>query len=323
MSKFGAYGDCFFLLIAIVAPIVYTDSYFRHLLVLFGIFAVLALSLDIIMGYLGEFSLGHAAFFGIGAYTSTLLSLNFGLSFWLALPLAGVFTGFMGFLIGFPSFRLKGPYFAIVTLGFAQIIHLIITNWISLTRGPMGITRIPAPAIVIPSLGRFEFNTEFSYYYIVLGLIIFSIYLPRRLVNSRTGRSFLAIRENESLALSVGVNVYYSKILAFTLGTMLAGMAGSAYAHYFRVITPDLVGLYYMSNVLIMVMVGGVGSIGGAILGAFIFTIVPEMLRVVESARLIIFGLILLLSIIYLPEGISRSLDFLKYRIFPNKMNAR
>jgi len=312
--KLKKYWNWIILFVSCLVPIFLTDSYYRHILVLFGIFAILALSLDIIMGYLGELSLGHAAFFGLGAYVSALLSINFNLSFWITLPLAGLFTGTIGVFIGLPSFRLRGPYFAIVTLGFSQIIGLIVTNWISLTRGPMGITKIPAPTIKIPFLPALEFNTEFSYYYIILGLILFSIFITRRLFNCRSGRAILAIRENEALANSIGINVYYFKIFAFGIGTMLAGISGASYAHYFRVITPDLAGLYYMANVLIMVMVGGAGSIGGAILGAFIFTIVPEALRIIENVRLIIFGGILLLSIVYLPEGVSRRLEALILR---------
>ncbi len=305
-----------FFIVACLAPILLTDRYHRHLLVLSGIFAILALSLDIIMGYLGELSLGHAAFFGLGAYVSALLSLNFNLPFWITMPLAAIITGTMGVLIGIPSFRLRGPYFAIITLGFAQIVSLIINNWISLTRGPMGITRIPAPSIHLPFLPSFEFNKEFSYYYIVLGLILFSIYITQRLFDCRSGRAILAIRENDALANSIGVNVYHFKIFAFGIGTTLAGISGAAYAHYFRVITPDLLGLYYMSNVLIMVIVGGVGSMGGAILGAFIFTILPEVLRIIENVRLIIFGAILLLSIVYLPGGVYRSFEFIALKIF-------
>jgi len=296
---------------ALIAPIVFTDVYHRHLMVLFGIFAILALSLDVSMGYLGELPLGHAAFFGLGAYASALLALKLHLPFWLTLPLSGLFTGIMGLLIGIPSFRLKGPYFAIVTLGFAQIVYLIVTNWVSFTRGPMGITQIPAPVIKLPYFSTFTFATEFSYYYIVYGTVLFSIFVTEKLINSRTGRAILAIRENEPLALSIGIQSYYFKLIAFGVGTMLAGMGGSVYAHYFRVITPDLVGVYYMVNALMMVMVGGVGSIGGALLGAFIFTVIPETLRIVEDLRLIIFGGILLVSIIYLPKGVIRGLEAL------------
>lgn len=307
------------VIVALVMPFIFKDVYHRHLFVLAGIFAVFALSLDITLGYLGELSLGHAAFFGLGAYCSTLLALHFHLPFWLTFPISGVFTGMMGFLIGLPSFRVRGPFFAIVTLGFAIIIHLIVNNWISLTRGPMGITKIPPPALVVPYFSKFEFTTELSYYYLILAILFFSIYLTRKLTNSRTGRAILAIRENESLALSLGIKVYYFKVLAFSLGTMLAGIAGSAYAHYFRIVTPDLVGVYYMVNVLIMVIVGGMGSVGGAISGALIFTIVPEILRIVKELRLVIFGVILLASIVYLPEGVIRGVETLVVQMFRRK----
>lgn len=304
------------LILALIAPVIVTDPYHRHLLVLSGIFAILALSLDIPMGYLGELPLGHASFFGLGAYCSALLDVNFHLPFWVTLPAAGLFAGIMGFLIGLPSFRVRGPYFAIVTLGFAVIVQLIVTNWISLTRGPMGITKISPPSFNLPYLHNLHFSSEFSYFYLVLATILFSIYLTRKLIHCRTGRAILAIRENETLALSIGVEVYYFKVLAFSLGTMLAGIAGSLYAHYFRVVTPDLVGLYYITIAIIMLIVGGTGSIGGAILGALIFTILPETLRVAQQLRLVIFGVILLISIIYLPQGVVRGLERLSVRIF-------
>jgi len=284
-------------------------------MVLFCIFAVLAISLDITMGYLGELPLGHAAFFGLGAYASALLALKLNLSFWLALPLSGIFTGMIGILIGIPSFRLKGPYFAIVTLGFAQIVHLIVNNWVSFTRGPMGITKIPAPRITIPYIIDITFKSEFSYYYICLAMLIFSIYITKRLINCKTGRAILAIRENENLALSIGVQSYFYKLIAFGLGSALAGMAGSFYAHYFRVISPDLVGVYYLIGALIMVMVGGIGSISGVILGAFIFTILPETLRVLESVRLIVFAVVLLISITFLPAGVIRGIESLYFKL--------
>ena len=302
-------------LLAVFAPVILTDPYHRHLMILFCIFAVLALSLDITMGYLGELPLGHAAFFGIGAYASALLSLKLNMCFWIALPFSGLIAGIMGILIGIPSFRLKGPYFAIVTLGFAQIVHLIVNNWVSFTRGPMGITKIPAPRIAISNLCDITFKGEFSYYYIGLAMLIFSIYITKRLLNSKTGRAILAIRENEDLALSIGVQSYFYKLIAFGIGTALAGMSGSVYAHYFRVISPDLVGVYYLIGALIMVMVGGIGSTGGVILGALIFTVLPETLRVLESVRLIVFAVALLISITFLPAGVIRGVEAIYYRL--------
>lgn len=294
--------------LACIAPFFWNGAYQRHLLVLFGIFAILALSLDIIVGYLGELSLGHAAFFAIGAYVSALLGVNFGWPFWASLPVAALVSGLAGVLVGIPSFRVKGPYFAIVTLGFAQIIGLVINNSIDITRGPMGITKIPPPQIAVRFLPAIDFDTELTYYYLVLALVMLSIYLTQRLIASRSGRAVVAIRENDTLAQSVGIDVYRYKVFAFGVGTMLAGVSGAAYAHYVRVVTPHLADLYYMSNALIMVVVGGAASVNGALLGAFIFTILPEGLRIVDDARVVVFGVVLLLSIIYLPQGVSRAL---------------
>lgn len=300
------YGIVF--LIACMAPLVVPSGYFLHLLVLFLIFGTLALSLSIIVGFLGELTLGQAGFFAVGAYASALLSVDQNWPFWFSLPVAGLISGLTGILVGIPSFRLQGPYFAIVTLGFSQIIGLVITNSTSITRGPMGISRIPAPTLDLPMLPTIRFSTELSYYYLALALLLVTVYVVRRLLASRTGHAIVAIRENAALAQSVGIDLYRYKITAFFISTFIAGIAGAMYAHYVRVITPHLADVYYTSSALIMVVVGGAATISGALIGAFIFTIVPEILRFVEDARLLVFGVILILSIHYMPKGIGPAL---------------
>jgi branched-chain amino acid transport system permease protein len=292
------------LLIAVAAPLLVPPGYFLHILVMFLIFSILALSLSIILGFLGELALGQAGFFAVGAYASAILAIDYGWPFWLSLPMAGLISGGIGLLVGIPSFRLQGPYFAIVTLGFSQIIGLIITNSISVTRGPMGISKIPAPQVNLPFLPEFAINTEKSYYFLVLGLLLVAIYVVRRLLFSRTGRAIVAIRENPALAQSIGINLYRYKLIAFFVSTCIAGVAGAAYAHYVRVITPHLSEVYYTTAALIMVVVGGAATIPGALVGAFIFTVIPEALRFLEEARLLIFGVVLILSIYYMPRGI-------------------
>ena len=284
---------------ALVLPLVLRGAYHRHVLVLAGLFVLMALGFDLVLGYLGELSLGHAAFFGIGAYTTALLTRILDVPFPIDLLLAAIGTGLFGFLIGAPSLRLKGPYFAIVTFGFAEILRLIVLNWTSVTRGPMGLPDIPHA-----HLGPFVIATELGYYYVVLVLIGIAIVVTRRLLDSTVGHAFLAIRENDELAAAVGIATFRLKLIAFVIGTMITGAAGSVYARYVHFVDPTALSFYYTVTVVSMVIVGGQGSVAGTVLGALVFTLLPEYLRVAERARLVIFGAMLMLAIVFLPEGL-------------------
>ena len=291
-------------LAALALPLVFTGSYPRHVLVLCGIFAVLALSLNIVLGYLGELSFGHAAFFGIGAYTSALLALRLDVPFWGGLVGAAVLAGVAGLAIGYLTLRIKGPQFAIVTLGFGAILHLVASHWISLTRGPMGLTKIPPPALTLPGAGRFEVATETAYYYLTVAVIGATVYGIHRLIQSRTGRAFLAVRENDALAASIGIDVFRTKLVGFVLATMLAGVGGSLYAHYLRFIAPAVFDLYYVAAMIIMVVVGGKGTLAGPIVGSLVFVGLLEFLRVAGTLRLVLFGALLTVSIVFVPGGL-------------------
>ena len=284
---------------AIALPLLLPPGYHRHILVLAGIFVLMALGFDLVLGYLGELSLGHAAFFGIGAYATALLTRNFGVPFPVDLVLAALCTGVFGLLIGAPSLRLKGPYFAIVTFGFAEILRLIVLNWTSVTRGPMGLPDIPHA-----HLGPIPIDGELGYYYLVLTLIGIAILVTRRLLNSTVGHAFLAIRENEELASAAGIPTFRFKLIAFVIGMMFTGAAGSVYARYVHFVDPTALSFYYTVTVVSMVIVGGQGSIAGTILGALVFTLLPEYLRVAERARLVIFGGLLMAAIVFMPEGL-------------------
>ncbi len=288
------------VLAALGAPWILTGKYHGHLLVLAGLFVLMALGLDLVLGYIGELSLGHAAFFGIGAYATALLTRSFGVPFPVDLVLACLGTGIFGFLIGFASLRLKGPYFAIVTFGFAEILRLVVLNWISVTRGPMGLPDIPAA-----SLFGFTFNSERRYYYLVLVLAGLAILVTRRLLASTLGQAFLAIRENEELATAVGIHTFRCKVVAFGIGMMFTGAAGSVYARYVHFVDPTALGFFYTYTVVAMVIVGGQGSIRGTIIGALLFTLLPEYLRVTETYRLPAFGVLIIVATVFLPEGIN------------------
>jgi branched-chain amino acid transport system permease protein len=260
--------------------------------------------LNLVVGYLGELSLGHSAYFGIGAYTSALISLKLGMSVWVGLALSGMISGLFGFLIGYPSLRLKGPYFAIVTLGFAMILKLVALNWMNLTNGPLGIAQIPAPEIFIPRLVQYSLNSKIAYYYLILIFVFGLLFAVHRIIDSPVGKSFIAYRENEELAQSVGVNTFWFKLLAFIMGSILIGMSGSFYAHYVGFIDPEIFSWYYIVTPLNMLIIGGAGTIVGPVIGAFLFTLLPEYLRVASVHQMTIYGIILIVGIIFMPSGI-------------------
>ena len=276
------------------------SKYYMHLLVLAGIFVLMALGLDMVLGYLGELSLGHAAFFGIGAYTTALVTRTFGAPFPVDLLVACAVTGLFGYLIGAPSLRLTGPYFAIVTFGFAEILRLIALNWVSVTRGPMGLPDIPRVR-----LAGLTFTSEVHYYYLVLALALLAIAATRSLLHSTVGQAFLAIRENEELATAVGVPAFRWKVIGFVIGMIFTGAAGSVYARYVHFVDPTALGFFYTSTVIAMVVVGGQGSIRGTLIGALVFTFLPEYLRVTETYRLPAFGVLIILAIVFMPDGIN------------------
>jgi len=301
-KRLSYFGLFFFLLLVPFLPI---GNYQLHIIIMGCIYAVMVLSLNLITGYVGELSLGNAAFFGVGAFSAALLTLKVGLSFWVGFLAAGIIAGIFGFLIGYVTLRLRGAYFVIVTLAFAEILRLIDTNWVSLTNGPMGLSNIPLPEIHIPYLLNITFSSKIHFYYLSLGLLLLTVYTVYRLVNSRIGRAWVSIRENEDLAESIGIDAFKYALLAFVIGAIFTGLGGSIYAHYMSFIGPEVFAFPITINMLIMLIMGGKGTIIGPIIGAFIFTALPEYLRVAGLYRLSIFGIILILAVVFLPQGIA------------------
>jgi branched-chain amino acid transport system permease protein len=286
--------------IAVIGLPYIADNYMLHLAILSGIAVIAAQSLNLVMGYVGKLSLGHAAFYGIGAYTSAMLSMWAGVPTWLAILAAPLASAFAALLIGPIVLWLRGAYFIIVTLSFSIVLQLVVVNWVDLTNGPMGILGIPYPAI-----GSFEFASKTSYFYLVVASAALTTWCIRRLVDSRIGRAFEALRENENVAMSIGVSKLYYSLLAFCIGAGFAGFAGALYAHYVSVITPEMFGFDVMVGMLVMVAVGGKGTLAGPIIGAILVTFVPEQLRLVKEFRLSIFGIVLMLSVVLLPDGLT------------------
>ncbi len=274
------------------------NDYLLHITISVGVYIILSLSLNVIVGYAGQFALGHAAFYGIGAYSTALLMMQYHLSFWLALPATAIITGAFGFLLGSPVIRLRGDYLGIVTLGFGEIIRLIFVNWIGVTRGPMGIPGIPAP-----SLFGHTFTNKVEFYYLILALVLITVFVISRIVHSGIGLNLLTIREDETLAKSIGINPVKYKLLAFALGAFFAGIAGSFWASYISFISPDSFRYVDSVNILAMVILGGTASIPGSILGAIILVLSPELLRYVEDYRLMLLGIAIVLMMIFKPSG--------------------
>jgi branched-chain amino acid transport system permease protein len=273
-------------------------EYLFHIAIISGFFIILAVSLNLIIGYCGQVSLGHAAFYGLGAYASALVSLHWHLPFYLAIVVAILVAALFGLGLGIPTLRLKDDYLAIVTLGFGIIIDLVLLN-LDITGGPDGLARIPPP-----SFGGINFRQKEWYVVLVALAVLFTLVLIRRLVQSRHGRALKAIRDHEMTAKVMGINAAAYKIAMFTLSAGLAGLAGSLYAHYITFINPESFGLHTSILVLTMVVLGGMGSILGSVVGACTLTILPELLRRFADYQDLAYGAMLIVLLIWRPQGL-------------------
>lgn len=289
------------IVVALFIPSMVTNSYWLGICVTAVIFAIAASSLNLVSGYLGETPLAHHGLFALGAYTSALIAIHSGLSPLLAIVVAVLGTGLLGSLIGAVSFRAVGAYFAIATFGFAQLIALVIKGWDSLTRGVLG---LGVPGLEGSLLGiGYDFTEPESFYYLALVALLLTLGVTWLFLRSRLGRSAVAIREHSDLAGSVGIAVYRTRVLTFTISAALVGLSGALYAHYIRYISTGVSELYYLVAFLIMVVFGGNGTLFGPVVGAVFFVVTPELLRVNEQSRLLIFALFLLAIIMISPSG--------------------
>jgi branched-chain amino acid transport system permease protein len=293
------------MVIAIIIPQVVSNKYYMNILIMSGIWSILALSLNLILGYTGQVTLAHGAFFGIGAYASALMMLKLHFNFWLTMPLAAAVAGFFGVLIGLPALRTRGSYFAIGTLCFNIIVTLIVDRWEGLTEGARGLMGIPGPSpIPLPWGGEIAFKTMAAQYYLVLGFLFLTLFVLRRIMRSLVGRTFRAIRGNEELAEAVGIHAMRTKLLSFTVSCFFAGVGGVLYASYIGFLSPEVTDYHVSFDALIYIMIGGVGTIVGPIIGTVLFVTIPETLHIAAEFRLLLYGLILIVMIIYLPRGI-------------------
>ncbi len=286
------------------------NDYYFTLLNIIGINTLLVVGLNLLLGYAGQISLGHAAFFGLGAYTTGILTATYGVSPWLALPAGLVVAGVAAFLVGVPALKLKGYYLAMATLGFGIIVSIFFNQAQEWTGGPSGLSGIP-------SLALFSFPLDsperlFLLIWPVLGVILL---LSANLVDSRLGRSLRALHDSEAAAQSLGVNTSRAKLLIFVWSALYAALAGSLYAHTLNFIAPTSFNFMFSIKLVTMVVVGGMASIWGSLLGAAVLTILPELLTVFHDYEIIIFGAILMVVIIFLPRGLVRGiLDLWEFR---------
>jgi branched-chain amino acid transport system permease protein len=287
------------LVLALALPWTTGSAYVLHIAIMTLIFVVLVQSLNLVLGYLGLLSLATPAFFGIGAYVAALTALKLGWSgpaTIAAAALAGVATGL---IIGVPSLRVSRHSFVIVTLSVTLLLQLAAGNWEELTRGALGLANIPPPRLL-----GFAVDGKVTWYYFVLIFAVAAVFLTHVVVSSPLGRAMIAARDNEVLAKAVGIDVYRVRLFAFAVSGGLAGLGGALYAHYFSFIDPGVFGFSYSEVLLIMVILGGAGTLWGPVLGAVAFTALPEVLRVAPQTRSLVYGFILLAIVLYMPRGL-------------------
>ena len=266
------------------------------------IYVVVGLGLNIVVGLAGLLDLGYVAFYLVGAYTYALLNLHFGLGFWTVLPIGALFAGIFGVVLGFPVLRLRGDYLAIVTLGFGEIIRLIMENWNEFSYGPSGIANIPRPGFFGMELSLQQ-NIIYIYF-LMVGMAIFTIFVVRRLQDSRLGRAWIALREDEVACQAMGIDKWKTKLSAFGLGATWAGLGGVMFAAKTTFINPASFTIWESIIILCIVVLGGMGSILGVICGAMVLILLPEYLRAFSEYRMLMFGAILVIMMVFRPEGI-------------------
>ena len=293
-------------LIAILAAAPWgLPNYHLHTLTIAGIFVMLTSGLNLIHGYVGRLSLGHTAFYGLGGYTAALLSTKFGLGLLLTIPAAIGVAVLSGLAIGHITLRFRGAHFVLVTLAFAAILHLFANNLVDLTGGPMGVSGITAP-LVHRDWGNFQlFGSKASFYWLVLGLDALAVYIVWRVVNSPLGDAMVAIREDENIAEAIGINEYRYSMFAFVLGAGMAGVAGAVYAHYVTFLSPEIFHFNIMIMILVMVILGSVGTVSGPVIGSLLVVVLLEVLRMHEALREPIFGAVLVIATLLFPQGLA------------------
>jgi len=288
------------LVLALAFPGFAPNTYYVSIGSLMFILMIAALGLNLLTGYTGQLNLAHGSLMAIGAYTVGILTTTHAVPYWIAFVLAGVVTALFGVAVGLLSLRLRGHYFAIFTLCVGFILFLVIEKWESLTQGAVGIMGIPAP----PGWNGFAFDTPLSQYYLALTFLVIGLWVMARITRSLVGRSFVAVRNSEDLAQAIGINLRRTKMLSFVLSVIYAGFAGALYAGQVRFLGPDLASELMTFDLVMFVVVGGLGTLLGPIVGTFLVTVVTQSLQFLQDYRMLIFGPLLIALLIFLPDGI-------------------
>jgi len=301
------------ILIGIILPFVVQNPYYQQVIVDGYITAIAVYGLNVILGFAGQLSLAHAAFFGIGAYVVALLTTKTSVPFWPALVLGCILTGIFGYAVGTISLRTKGHYFSIFTAAIGVMINIVFTNAQWLTNGNIGIVGIPPP----PPIGPLSFDGPIAKYELVFAFLLLTIFIVAGIRHSLFGRQLLALAGNEDLARAAGIDVARAKRLAFLVSTVLAGLAGGLYAMYIGFLGPETTGLDTTFNMLLYAIVGGLGSISGPLIGTLLLSTLTQFLQAFEKYRMLIFGPLLILLVMYFPGGLTSGIDRLLARFAP------
>jgi branched-chain amino acid transport system permease protein len=283
-----------------IMPILFkSNNYIILLACTIGIYIIAVSGLDILVGYSGQISLGHAAFYAIGAYSSVIINMQMGVNVWFSMLLGAIIAAIIAACIAIPSVKLVHHFLAMITIAFGEIIRVIFMNWKKVTGGHTGLMNIPSPKI-----GFLTFDNNFSYFYVIYIFVIFFLIVKQRIVHSRTGRALIAVRENETAANGMGINVEAYKVLAFSISAFYTGFAGALYAHFVNFISPETFTLDQSVLFLTMVLFGGAGSLMGSIIAAIMLTLISEYLQIISYYQTLVYGLFLLIIVYYFPHGL-------------------
>jgi branched-chain amino acid transport system permease protein len=287
----------------VATGLILKNYFYFQLITIIGINTLLALALNMLLGYAGQISLGHAAFYGIGAYTSGILTASYGFNPWMALPCALMLAIVIAVVVGFPTLKLTGYYLGMGTLGFGMIVHIVFREWSSVTGGASGFMGIPPLEI-----GPVSFFEPRNYFFLVWFVVLLSFILCKRLINSRTGRALKAIHDSENAAKAVGINTRNLKLKIFVFSAALSALAGFLYAHMISFISPESFSFLVSVKIVTMVVIGGMASIWGSLLGASLLTMLPEWLHAFSDFEMVVYGLILMVVMIITPQGLTRGI---------------
>lgn len=306
--------------ILLTLPLWTPSTYVTKTAILACLMAVVSSGLNVIYGYAGLLSFAQVGFWGVGAYAAALLAADGGLSPWASVPLAGLATALFALAVGVPALRVSRASFVVVTLSFSLLLQLLARNWIDVTRGPMGIPGLPTLTLDLPGIGAVSSADPNVFYWIVLAFSAVVLAALYRVLHGRFGRTLLAINQNEPLAQSQGVHVLKYQLLAFALSALVTGMAGGLYVFHLSVVEPTIFDPYYMQMMLIIVILGGAGHFWCVVGASVVFTVLPEVLRMHADLRMVLLGVVLVLAIQFMPEGLGGYLERRKLRAWRRRL---